>query len=100
MKAPVCFLCGKFSGDETHPNKGDWVEFNEFKAPPQGSMGNSEGLEYICSEHLTAAQALASMTSKEALIELQRQFGCFPIPKPIESLPSSSWWRRLITFLG
>jgi hypothetical protein len=99
MKLAVCLLCGKYAVQETPPHKGNWVEFSEYQQPHIDSLDHPEGLEYFCSEHLASAEALASMSSKEALVELQRQFGYFPIPRPIEPLPSSSWWRRLITFL-
>ena len=96
MKVAECLLCGKFRGEEPPPYKGEWVKFSDYQPIPPEELGHPEGLEYYCDEHLAAAQALTSRSSKEALIELQKQFGCFPIPRLIQPLPCRSWWRRLI----
>lgn len=96
MKPAVCLLCGKTAIEEIGPSRGDWVQFAEYVEPSTESLDHPEGLEYLCDEHLAAAQALASKSSHEALADLQRQFGTTFASHQTKARQPQSWWRRLI----
>jgi hypothetical protein len=84
MKPAVCLLCGKAAIDETGSSKGDWLQFAEYVASTD-SLDHPEGLDYFCDEHLAEARALTSRSSKEALADLNRQFGipsALPLGRP------------------
>lgn len=96
MKPAVCLLCGKAAIEDIGPSRGDWVQFAECVEVSADSLDHPKGLEYFCDEHLAAAQALISMSSDEALADLQRQYGTTFAPHPAKVHRSQSWWRRLI----
>ena len=94
MRVPICFLCYKdfYATDEL---EGGWVEFSDYVPYPDDEVWLDEppGMELFCMEHLSAAQALAHLPSKEALTELQRQFGVFP--RPTYEPEKLTWWQWL-----
>jgi hypothetical protein len=97
MKPPVCLLCGKFAGEESPTNRGDWVVFADYDPHHEPSLMHPDGLEYYCDEHVEAAKAQSLKTSSEALLELQKQFGTVfegPRRKP------TSWWKRFLMSQG
>lgn len=95
MKPAVCFLCGKAAIEETGSGRGDWVQFAEYLKASTDSLDHPKGLEYFCDEHVAAAQALGSKLSKEALTDLQHQYGTtFTRPQRKGSQPRS-WWQIL-----
>ena len=56
------------------------VVFADYTPLPEGWMGQAQGMEFFCSEHLAAAQALSHLTWPEAETELEKEFGVFPKP--------------------
>jgi len=80
MKSPICYLCHKdFRSEYFHTGAGgDLVRFADFKPPPEDAGGQPRGMEWFCTEHLSAAQELAHLSSAAALSHLQARFGEFP----------------------
>jgi hypothetical protein len=96
MRVPHCFLCKKplFNREKGKCEGGgvafaDYVDLDEkelrFEEPP--------GLEFFCDEHFAAGQALSHLTSQEALIQLEQQFGKFEEPEPEPEPPLTRWQR-------
>lgn len=75
MKPATCFLCGRASIDEEPDTKGDWVKFADYSETAADTLSHPNGLEYVCGEHLAAAQGLAEETTQAALVELRTKFG-------------------------
>lgn len=100
MRIPICFLCNKRLGvDDRAEDGAEWVEFANYRPWPNGEVWLDEppGLECFCKEHLPAASKLSHLTSKEALIELERQFGKFP--EPVYTPVKMTWWQWLKSWI-
>jgi hypothetical protein len=102
MRIPTCFLCYKLLGDKPDGSfDGGFVKFaeyvnlNEGVEPEDLVFDEPPGFEWFCGEHLAAAEALSHLTSKEALIQLEQQFGKFeePTPEPEPGPPRTKWQR-------
>jgi hypothetical protein len=100
MKLPLCFLCNKYLVRPGGAFDGGYVEFAEYVAyefedvkPEERIAGEPPGIEYFCAEHLPAAQALSHLTSKEALVQLEQQFGKFEEPVEEPDPPRTRWQR-------
>lgn len=89
-------LCGKPAINEIAPNRGDWIEFSDYRPQDTTSLSHPPGLEYFCDEHVEAAKLLASMPSTEVLTALEEQFGRFPKYNSGPHL-SRPWWQRLFS---
>jgi hypothetical protein len=76
MIVPACLLCHKrlYKGDEKV------VTFANHVQPEDLMCEEPPGFECFCNEHLVAAQALSHLTSQEALLQLQQQFGTLERP--------------------
>lgn len=99
MRIPACFLCHKRldASDEFEDGR-EWIKFSDF-APivPGESLDEPPGFECFCKDHLTAALKLSHLTSEEALIDLERQFGKFP--KPVYGAMKLTWWQWLKSWI-
>jgi hypothetical protein len=78
MKPGICVLCGKPCVDEIAPNEGSYVKFSDYEEPEIFSLDDPTGMEYFCDEHVKAAKALSTFTSKDALAALKKQLGVIP----------------------
>jgi hypothetical protein len=93
MRIPACFLCYKLIGDKPDGSfDGGYVEFAEYVEPEDEIFDEPPGIECFCGEHLAAAQALSHLTSKEAMLLLEQQFGKFEMPE--EPDPPPTRWQR------
>ncbi|MDR3054477.1 MAG: hypothetical protein LBU53_03630 [Zoogloeaceae bacterium] len=92
MEPPVCFLCYKKPDENL---KGDWVFFADFVELGEDYTDDevAPGFKWFCGEHLAVAGALAHLTSEEALLRLQQQFGKFE--RPVVVPPKPTKWQRL-----
>jgi len=95
MKPAICYLCGKSALDESSDDKGNWVEFEDYKKESVDNLSHPIGLEYFCNEHFSEANRLKHKKSDEALIELKK---IYFVIKDNVILPSliPSWWQRLM----
>lgn len=95
MKPAICYLCGKFSSEESAEKKGDWVEFQDYDEKYVHSLSHPQGLEYFCGEHVFAAEQLKNKKSDIALKELEN---LYPQSKSVERSinPKISWWQRWV----
>lgn len=83
MKPGICALCGKSCVvEEIAFNKGSYVKFSDYKKVESFSLDYPTGVEFFCDEHVTAAKALTTFTTKEAIVALKKQFGVIPEYKP------------------
>ncbi len=98
MKPPVCEVCGAKAWEFPPDREGDYVVFANYlplKPGEEPILGQSEGLEFFCEEHLPMAQALQHLTSDEAILRLRQETGLSPpAPVPYE-LPPSLFTRLL-----
>jgi hypothetical protein len=99
MKLPLCFLCNKHLVRPDDTFDGGYVEFAEYVepeiegvAPEDVVLDDPPGIECFCAEHLPAAQALSHLTSEEAILLLEQQFGKFEMPEEPE--PPLTRWQR------
>jgi hypothetical protein len=92
MRIPICFLCNKHLVRTGKGFEGGCVEFSEYVKPEEPMLEEPPGFEWFCDEHLAAAQALSHLTSQEALIQLEQQFGKFEMPEEPD-LPRTRWQR-------
>jgi hypothetical protein len=88
MRVPACFLCHK----ELYKGDGEVVTFADYVQPEDLMCEEPPGFECFCNEHLAAAQALSHLTSQEALLQLQQQFGTFEDPVIVP--PPLTRWQR------
>jgi hypothetical protein len=98
MRVPHCFLCHKpLYNEEKGKCEGGDVAFADYVDLEELNFEEPPGLELFCDEHFAAAQALSHLTSKEALIQLEQQFGKFeepePEPEPEPDPPRTKWQR-------
>jgi hypothetical protein len=100
MRVPICFLCNKYLVRIGNAYEGGYVEFAEYVKPEEhepeeeAMIGDPDGFEWFCNEHLSAAQALSHLTSKEALVQLEQQFGKFEELEPEPDPPPTTRWQR------
>jgi hypothetical protein len=110
MRVPACFLCSKLLGGADGSFDGGYVKFAEYvepEDPDDPPFDEPPGNESFCGEHLAAAEALSHLTSREALLQLQQQFGKFEEPDSWDALlqlqqqfgkepnPPRTRWQRL-----
>jgi hypothetical protein len=95
MKPAVCCICGKSALNDSPNLCGDWVEFKNYLEQDSASLSHPVGLEYFCSEHLSAAHDLASIDSDEALDKLKLIFP-YMDSNINYGFHKVSWWKRLL----
>jgi hypothetical protein len=93
MRVPHCFLCKKpLYNEERGECEGGDILFAEY-VRDENRFGEPPGFERFCDEHFAAGQALSHLTSQEALIQLEQQFGKFEEPEPEPDPPPTRWQR-------
>lgn len=95
MKPAVCCLCGKSALDDSPNKNGDWVEFKNYQEQDSVSLSHPVGLEFFCSEHLSAALDLSNIDSEDALDKLKLIFPCKD-SNINNGNHKVSWWKRFI----
>ena len=95
MKPAICSVCGKSSLEESSGQKGDWVEFKNYKFENTSSLSHPIGLEYFCSDHLASALEFINKNSDVAIDDLKMQFP-YMQPTPDNDNHKTSWWKRLM----
>jgi hypothetical protein len=64
MQPYICYICGKSNPDDTDA---EWVKFKDFTEVDSSFLGDDEGKEYFCGEHIDHAKELSHLTMDEAL---------------------------------
>lgn len=91
MKPPNCHLCGRdlsepYSWLPVEANANGLVQFADYLPLPDGMPGHPYGLEWFCTEHMTAAEALSDRSVEDAMAELRR---AYPTPSRIHLAPAT-----------
>lgn len=99
MKPAVCCMCGKSALDDSPNKNGDWIEFKNYLEQDSASLSHPVGLEYFCSEHISAALDLANMDSDDALHKLNLIISCQD-SNINNGSHKVAWWKRLLKIIN
>jgi len=91
MKPAVCPVCAR--GAAGLP--GAWIAFADHVPTPSDELGASAGIEWFCSAHAPAAEAMTDRSAADAIAALTNMFAA--VPAPSES-PPGAWLRRFRRF--
>ena len=102
MKPAICMVCCRWKADEPEDSAGGYLLFAEYQRSERVAPSHPPGMEYLCHEHIHAAEALTSKRSADATKELRAQFGLPPDLRPTSRplrpawVPPGSWLHRMI----
>ncbi|MDR2186901.1 MAG: hypothetical protein LBE62_02485 [Azonexus sp.] len=71
MKPALCAICGLAAFNEKTGQKGDWIEFADYRESEVIVIGHPEGLVYFCARHVAAARNLRLLPSDQAIVRLR-----------------------------